>query len=274
MFLSAYENDSWRTADLDWVEDRQDGAVELIATRADGTTLAIEHTLIQPFVGEKDDTQTFMKALEPIEKNPALVRPGRQLTVLVPVYSIPRHYNRCMDQVRIELENWLRGIEAKLPDEGEESYRVTVARQSKCGPLQLTVKLRMMSTPGMPGSCTIGRIGPPSNFGDVVEKALETKASKLAKTMADRRLLLLEREQFLFGAQQIYDEIEKQAAKFPCLSQIDEIWHVNTAMLESNGYACFELIDERRLVECLTFKDGLLESRWDDRPFLPPPRRG
>ena len=52
MLLSACDNDAWRDAFLDWVEERQDGAVEVIARKEDGTTLALEHTLIQPFVGE------------------------------------------------------------------------------------------------------------------------------------------------------------------------------------------------------------------------------
>jgi hypothetical protein len=63
MFLSAYENNAWKTASLDWVEEKQDGAVEVVATRADGMTLALEHTLIQPFVGEQFDSERFMKAL-------------------------------------------------------------------------------------------------------------------------------------------------------------------------------------------------------------------
>jgi hypothetical protein len=85
MFLSAYENDAWKNAALDWVEEKQDGAVEVVATRADGTTLALEHTLIQPFVGEKFDSERFMKAFARIEKNPALVVPARSLDVIIPV---------------------------------------------------------------------------------------------------------------------------------------------------------------------------------------------
>jgi hypothetical protein len=52
-FLSAYEDLSWADADKDWVDRRIDGGVEMLATRkSDGKTLAIEHTVAQPFVGE------------------------------------------------------------------------------------------------------------------------------------------------------------------------------------------------------------------------------
>ena len=43
-FISVYEKLTWAEADCDWVDEREDGAVELIARRSDGATLAIEHT--------------------------------------------------------------------------------------------------------------------------------------------------------------------------------------------------------------------------------------
>jgi hypothetical protein len=103
MFLSAYEGGLWKDAIPDWVEETQDGAVEVIATRADGTTLAIEHTILQPFVGEKRDSFEFMEALARIDKNPALVMPERLLTVNVPVGAIPKGYDRDVPQVHTRL---------------------------------------------------------------------------------------------------------------------------------------------------------------------------
>jgi len=46
MLLSAYENDSWKDASVRWPEDTEENAVEVIATKADGKTVALEHTLI------------------------------------------------------------------------------------------------------------------------------------------------------------------------------------------------------------------------------------
>jgi len=47
LFLSAYEHNSWVHCRRDWLEMKEDGAVEVLATRSDRKTLAIEHTLIQ-----------------------------------------------------------------------------------------------------------------------------------------------------------------------------------------------------------------------------------
>jgi hypothetical protein len=124
MLLSAYENDAWKDASLNWVEETQDGAVEVVATRADGTRLALEHTLIQPFVGEKFDSEVFVKAFGPVEKNPTLVLPGRNLDVIIPVNAIPKGYN--WDQVGEDLLTWLVANHAGAPIEGEEEYAVPV----------------------------------------------------------------------------------------------------------------------------------------------------
>ena len=51
LFLSAYENDTWKGCHVDWLDQqRKSAAVEALATRtSDGKTLAIEHTLIRPY---------------------------------------------------------------------------------------------------------------------------------------------------------------------------------------------------------------------------------
>src|SRR5712664_2494600 len=89
MLLSACDNGAWQHTNLDWVEENQDGAIEVIASRTDGTRLALEHTLIQPFVGEKFDSEVFMRAFGRIEKNPALTLSERHLELIIPVHAIP-----------------------------------------------------------------------------------------------------------------------------------------------------------------------------------------
>ena len=92
MFLAEYENGAWKSAAQDWVEERIDGAVEVMAEHADGGTLAIEHTIVQPFVDEKKDSNIFMNAFGRIEKNPDLTIRDRSLTVVIPVAAIPVGY--------------------------------------------------------------------------------------------------------------------------------------------------------------------------------------
>lgn len=271
MLLSAHENGIWKGASLDWVEQKQDGAVEVIATRTDGTSLALEHTLIQPFVGEKFDSETFMKAFGRIEKNPALVLPERILDVIIPVHAIPKGYN--WDEVGKDLVTWLIANHAGARKEGESHYTVPVGSTSKNGELLLNITLRTTNLPGMAGNCLISRRKMPGDLGTIIEKALKTKIPKLVKTAADRRILLLEREQIGLGDSQVYCEVVKLAPKFPDIEKIDEIWLANTSILASEGWAYFTLMDGRGLVELLSFENGVLKTRRDDRPYLGPPRR-
>src|SRR5437773_489496 len=88
LLLTEYENSAWKGCTLDWLEDKQDAAVEVLATRNDKTTLAIEHTLIQPFVGEKFDSNQFITAFSMIEKNADLTVAGRGLSVIIPVAAL------------------------------------------------------------------------------------------------------------------------------------------------------------------------------------------
>jgi len=56
LFVSAYDDFPWNDVDIKWLDQEYEGAVEARATRkSDGMTLAIEHTLIEPFVGDKSD---------------------------------------------------------------------------------------------------------------------------------------------------------------------------------------------------------------------------
>ena len=71
--LSAYEAGSWATAQIDWLDQRIDGAVEALVARADGRTLAIEHTLIEPFIDDEKDFAQFEKALLDIKNDKTLL---------------------------------------------------------------------------------------------------------------------------------------------------------------------------------------------------------
>ena len=49
----------------------------------------------------------------------------------------------------------------------------------------------------------------PGDLEAIVEKALRTKIPKLVATTADKRILLLERDQIAFGDSEIYRQIAK-----------------------------------------------------------------
>jgi hypothetical protein len=91
LFLSAYEDGSWADAHMGKPEaaDRQNPAIDMLAIRkTDGKTLAIEHTIIEPFVGDKEDFASFSSAFLAIEQDQSLVMPGRWLQVFVPVGAL------------------------------------------------------------------------------------------------------------------------------------------------------------------------------------------
>src|SRR5438552_15619191 len=61
-FLSAYEDGNWADSEATKPDaiDRINPAVDKLATRkSDGRTLAIEHTIIEPFIGDKEDFAFF-----------------------------------------------------------------------------------------------------------------------------------------------------------------------------------------------------------------------
>jgi hypothetical protein len=271
MLLSACGDGAWEDASLDWVEEKQDGAVEVVATRPDDAKLALEHTLIQPFVGEKFDSEMFMKAFGRIENNSSLVIPERALDVIIPLHAIPKGHN--WEEVGKELLSWLIRNHEDVPVGGEFWHVVPVGTSSKIGVLPLTIMLRTMSLPGMAGNCLISRHQTPRDLAVVVAKALETKIPKLVDTTADKRILLLERDHVSLGDGEVYMEIVKLAPRFPDLARIDEIWFANTSILAPEGWVYFTLMDGRGLVALLTFENAILRTRRNDRPHLGPPWR-
>ena len=62
MFLSGYEESEWKDAALNWIEETEENAVEVIAAKADGSPLALEHTLVELFADEKYGSTIFREA--------------------------------------------------------------------------------------------------------------------------------------------------------------------------------------------------------------------
>jgi hypothetical protein len=69
LFVSAYENLAWKDSEICWLDKQVDGAVEALVTRPGGETMAIEHTLIEPFVGNKSDFAAFEQSLDALRSD-------------------------------------------------------------------------------------------------------------------------------------------------------------------------------------------------------------
>jgi hypothetical protein len=256
MFLAGYEQGVWKDATLNWVEETQENAVEVIATRPDGRTLAVEHTLIELFVGEKYDSTIFTKAFEPrIEKNPEFIIPGRALNVMIPVGALVGIKDR--DAGGEALLVWMRASHSSIPP-GDSEQTIMVG-----GSVPLKVKFRSDVSGGDEGYCWLARCDKPGNIDKIVEKAIKRKVPKLVRTQADKCILLLQREHISMGDTEILDLIESFAPGYPDIAEVDEIWFANTSIMESEGWVYLSRL-HRGPTQVMRFHNGVLKHRRDD----------
>jgi hypothetical protein len=256
-FLSSYEHNSWAHCHCDWLEKKEDGAVEVLATRSDGKTLAIEHTLIQPFVGDKKDFAYFRSSFLRIEEDKSLIVPERIIYVDIPIGSLQKGYS--WNPVVTAVHEWLKANRLSLPEgQSQHTCPIGAIRNRKASDLNLQV--RVVFSPGFAGAFMIRRYGE-ERLGEVVEGALRKKLPKLVKTDADKHILLFERDQFTLSELSIYDKIEERRAMFSDLAKVHEVWFAETVFYETDKYVRFELYDSGVLVQTLGFLDGRLIER-------------
>jgi hypothetical protein len=257
-FLSVYDNRSWALplSEPDSPEKRMDSAVEMIATRrSDGLKIAIEHTLIEPFVGEKTDFHSHYKQLAlALKADPSLMVPGTALYVIAPVNILPRRAGR--NGVIAEVRAWLR--ENRDSFSSEPILRDCPSPSHPDGKVRLWVRLETFE--GSEAFVIVERYGD-ANTQKAVRKALETKLDKLIAANVDRRLLLLERDQPRLYPEDICNEVERLRPEFPELDNIHEIWIVDTASFgDDRTYVAFERREGERITEAFSFYRGTLQS--------------
>ena len=256
LFVSAYENFAWRDSEIRWLDQHVDGAVEALVTRPDGKTMAIEHTLIEPFVGEKRDFAMFEKALVGIECDTTLAVPNCATYVYVPVGVLDGQKPEMRRVIVDAVHQWIKTNRLQIRD-GIHEYpcQVPGSAATSSFTITLTVRRSQFHRPS-PGALKIWRQQIVNDLDKVIEKAFTKKLPKLSNTKADRHILFLERDQFPFDPQRILDEIERQRAHFPLLEGVDEIWIVNTPL--DKNYVDFELTVGQQHLASLTFQHGTL----------------
>lgn len=257
LFLSAYESNSWTSCDKHWLEKKEDSAVEILATRSDSKTLAIEHTLIQPFLKDKEDFARFKRSFLEIEEDKSLIVPERIIYVDIPIGALQKGYS--WKPVVAAVQEWIQANRLSFPD-GRSGHRCQTNNLGTEAASELSLQVRVFSSPGFTGALKIRRYGV-GYLDEVVEKALQQKLPKLVKVEADKRILLLERDQFALNELSIFDKIEERRAVFPDLARVHEIWFAETVFYESDRYVRFELYDNRVLIQTLAFLDGMLIER-------------
>jgi len=255
LFVSAYENFAWKDSHICWLDQEQDGAVEALVTRPDGETMAIEHTLIEPFVGDKSDFAAFDESLAALRNDQSLTVPNAGIEVYIPAGTMNGRKPAKRDLILKSIRGWLLANRLNLR-EGEHRYECDVPGEPK---IELTVKFKpwRVAKPS-PGILIVGRQQILNDLDKVVEKALRRKVPKLVNTNADCHILLLERDQFTLHPKLIFAEIERQRPKFPLLERVDEIWEVETVFYKQGGYVGFELPRGERLLATMQFENGIL----------------
>lgn len=180
-FLAAYEDGSWGNAAVSKPDalDRTNPAVDQLATRkSDRKTLAIEHTIIEPFLGDKADFATFEETFLDIQKDTSLIVPGRWLQIFVPMGVLRKQPSAARDVFVKSVHAWIRSNRLALPF--GESIRAC-AITSVPGRPPFEIRLSIKVTPlkrgdaDQPGVIHVRRQQMEDNLGDVIEKALKKK---------------------------------------------------------------------------------------------------
>jgi hypothetical protein len=100
-----------------------------------------------------------------------------------------------------------------------------------------------------------------NNLGEVIDRALRKKLPKLVNTVADKHILLLERQHMNLYPESMLDEIEKRRPSFPDLAHVDEIWILETVFYGTafgGTYFRFEIYENGNLVQSFDFNGGNL----------------
>lgn len=214
-----YQVESWPD------EDSSKKNVDALCRDTEGRTLAIEHTLIEPYPGHKEDTVRFLKTLATLENHPGLVQKGYLVMVSQPVGAIPRgiQWDEVPREMLVQLAPILAGWR------GEGSRNVTVNGRKWSLDLHLS---KMATAPGDSGSFLTSRIYPGDPGPEIILAALEKKIPKLAAAPADKRILLLEKDAVSGNVEAQFEQLPEEPRVQAWLSSIDEIWTVNTAGLD------------------------------------------
>jgi hypothetical protein len=251
-FLSAFNQHhgtSFRVVRRPDEENRQTPAVEAVAADDDGTTLAFEHTLIEPFEGEKNDSARFEQVFVPLEGHPDLMKPGCNVRLKIAVGAIPTGVKWGTANLRLR-----EHLAAVLPSlvEGQ-----TVENIPGLGwPLAVDVDIERHGT-DEDDHVWVWRSLPTDSLTAVVRRSLKRKLKKLVAEPAARHVLLLEKADFVHAHSKIRVAIDGMSDDFPELSEVDEIWLVITGSWETENVLFFSelypnVMDRRLMLDLKT----------------------
>jgi hypothetical protein len=234
MFLSQFKDDGkpYAIKTRPELEEHKAKAVEAVAITENGRTLAIEHTYIEPFQGQRTDDIPFLTAFEHLQKNPSLKLPNRFIDIFVPAFAVQKGPD--WKDVAARVRQWFVETAKNFPAEGYTTYSIP-----GCG-FELNVQVETFELPDSDGVLVVGRILPGGNpFDAVLDKAVAQKVPKLIATPADKHILLLEDGGTAIGFAKIGMGLDARVEKFQELKKVDAVWAIHTMEWKSKGHVLF-----------------------------------
>jgi hypothetical protein len=258
LFVSAYQNGAWKASRLEVPDEKIDGGVDgFIKRDSDGRRLAIEHTLIQPNANDRQDFALFEQKLLPLERDTSLAIPGRITRIYVRSGTLKPGSN--FDLIAGALHDWLSQNVKSFPL-GRSSLKCPINGSTDEA---ISLFVRVYGDPTFPGTFKIRRFHEGYTLGEVVEKALSDKLPKLIQTVAEERILLLEREQMMLDELSICKEIGAQRSKFTGLTEVG-IWFAETVFYASDQAVDFTHYENEEVIQSLQFFKGRLISKSEE----------
>jgi hypothetical protein len=258
LFVSGYENGAWKDSTLTFPDEVKDGEIDGFAERSDGATLAIEHTVVEPFVGDIADQAEMLSMFPLIEDDRSLLVPGIWIYVLVPVGAFHLQKPRVREAIVRAVHDWLR-INRLLIPMGDSEHACSVKGIPDKPNVDIALTLKVVAVPGE-GKLHVRRQQVGDTFGNVIERMLAKKLPKLVRSAANKRILVLERRHMNLFPERIHQEIGKRRAMFPSLRDVHEIWIAEKIPFFQgrDGDVWFELWEGSKPIRHFDFQDGTL----------------
>lgn len=206
-------------------DDSSKKNIDALCRNAAGRTLALEHTLLEPFAGDKADADPFLKTLGSLENHPLLTLAGNMVIISQAVGATPRGVKWTEVPSAI-----LAQLAPVLPNLPEGRNRLTI-KGSKWT-LDLNVN-RSKTLPNNPGKFFTARIYPGDPGPELLIAALEKKIPKLSAATADTKILLLEKDAVAGSIEAQFEQLPDEPRIHALLDSIDQIWGISSAGLES-----------------------------------------
>lgn len=248
LFLSRYkdaEGHSYAIESRPETTERKEKAIEAVAVAKCGKRLAIEHTKIQPFEGQKADDVPFLTVFEQLETDTSLRVKDTLIEIYVRAGAVPKGI--VWKELAPKVREWFAKARESFPPEGQVSHDIPDLG------FTLSVCVQTMQIPGTEGLVNIGRTLPFGNsFIDVLRKALANKVPKLVGTPAEQHILLLGDEGTAIGYTKITKGVDDSLGVMTELKKVDAVWCTHSMSWKSSGDVFF----------CHVWPGGVKERFW------------